>query len=77
MTFVEVCQLYPEELLDCFESEQQDIQEIYCSLVCMKALSTLRGRKKDITTTPSFLRSIGGACEESCIEDTEHPDQLG
>ena len=43
-----------------------------------KGTQYIKGRrKKDITTTPSFSMSTGRACEESCIEDTEHPDQLG
>ena len=33
----------PEELIECFESEQQDIQEICYSSAHMKALSMLRG----------------------------------
>ena len=40
--------MYPEEIMDYFESEQQDIQEICYSLACMKALSTLRGGRRRI-----------------------------
>ena len=44
--------------MDCFESEQQDIQEICYSLAHTKALSTIRGEEEGYNSPPLVSQGL-------------------